>query len=251
VRSVSGWTLGALAAAGALAGCSTTMQEAGRLQLNAARIRAGEVPTRVTAPGRALRVDRVAMIADGAQTAFVVSVENPSARPITDLPISVGARVGRRPPVYVNAWSALEDSYFTAHLPVVAARGRLTWVYTTHRHLPAHARPFALVGARPSPPAPTSSRPPVIEARVLRLHAGGGRRAGAGRLAIALHNLSTIPQYQLQVYAFAQRGDRYVAAGSLTVPQLGGQASRTLTLGLLGSLDHARLQVEALPTISQ
>ncbi len=78
-----------------------------------------------------------------------------------------------------------------------------------------------------------------------------GAPQGASRLAIALHNLSGVPQYQLQVYAFAELGGRYVAAGNVTVPHLGSQSRQKLALGLLGKLDHARLQIEALPTIFQ
>jgi hypothetical protein len=233
----------ACAVAGALTGCSTTQQEAARLQLNSARIRASEGRIRVTAPGQAVRVVKVALVAGAGQTAFVVRVQNPTRRPVSDLPISVGVRAGATPRLYVNARSQAEDSYFDAHLPPVAAGAALTWVYTTSRHLPAHSRPFAIVGDTPSPPAPTPAPPPVIRASAVG--------AGGPSLAVALHNLSSLPQYQLQVYAVAQRAGRYVAAGNLTVAHLGSQARRTLKLSLLGSLDHAHLQVEALPTIFQ
>jgi hypothetical protein len=244
----------ALAAAGSLTACSTTQQEAARLQLNSARIRASEVPTRVIVPGHAVRVARVALVTGGGQTAFVVRVHNPAQRPVSDLPISVGVRVGTKPPMYLNSQSPQELSYFDAHLPVVAAGGMLTWVYTTDRHLPAHARPFAIVGGEPNPAVPRVDQLPVIRASALTGTpgtAGSESSSGASKLAIALHNLSGVPQYQLQVYAFAQTAGRYVAAGGITVAHLGSQGSKTLHLGLLGSLDHARLQIEALPTIFQ
>lgn len=255
-------SLTVLAAAGSLAGCSTTQQEAARLQLNSARIRASEIPIHVTAPGRAVQVARVALVSGGGQTAFIVQVHNPALRPVSDLPISVGVRIGARRVVYVNSQSPHEDSYFDAHLPVVAARGTLTWVYTTARRLPAHSRPFALVGGQPTPAVPRVSQLPVIRASALSgtpAAAGAGTPATVGaashraasQLAIALHNLSGVPQYQLQVYAFAQTAGRYVAAGDITVAHLGSQGSATLRLGLLGSLRHARLQIEALPTIFQ
>jgi hypothetical protein len=244
-----------LGTVGVLTGCSTTQQEAARLQLNSARIRASEAQVRVTVPGQTVRVARVELVAGRGQTAFVVRVRNADQRPVSDLPISVGVRVGAKRLIYVNARSQDEFSYFDAHLPVIPAGGTLTWVYTTHRHLPAHARPFAIVGATPSPPARSAVMLPVIRASALLpgglAAAGSDRGAGASPLAIALHNLSGVPQYQLQVYAFAQRAGHYVAAGNLTVPHLGSQTSLTLKLGLLGSLDHARLQIEALPTIFQ
>lgn len=247
-------SLAALAVAGLATGCATTQQEAARLQLNSARIRAAEQTTRVTAPGRAVLVTRVALVAGGGRTAFVVDVRNRSARRLSDLPISVGVEIGDRRRIYLNARSTLEYSYFDAHLPVVAPGGTLTWVYTTDRRLPAQASPFAVVGVVPSPPVPGSGDLPVVRARAL---AGAGRPrgdrrgSGAPQLAISLRNLSGVPQYQMQVYAFAQRGSRYVAAGSRTILYLGSQAGTTLRLGLLGSLDHARLHIEALPTIFQ
>lgn len=236
--------LGAAGLAAALGGCATTMQEAARLQLNDARIRAGEVPTRVSAAGSTVTVDRVAVVRDGGRIAFVVAVHNPGSRTVSDLPVSVGFRLagGRR--VYVNAQSPLELSYFDAHLPAVTARGTLTWVYTTARRIPAHARPFALVGPVAAPAAPPTGRLPAISARA-------PAATTTSELPVALRNLSGVPQYQLQVYAFARSAGRYVAAGSLTVPHLGSQSSRTLTLGLLGRPRGARVEVEALPTIFQ
>ena len=77
------------------------------------------------------------------------------------------------------------------------------------------------------------------------------REHSTARLAVAVRNLSAITQYQLPVFAFAKRGDRYVAAGSLTVDQLAGQASATLHLRLIGSVANAQLEIEALPAVLQ
>ncbi len=245
--------LAALVAAGSVAGCSTTQQEAARLQLNSARIRAGEAGIRVTVPGRAVRVTRVALVAGAGRTAFVVQVRNPAARAVSDLPISVGVRVAGRAPVYVNTQSGLEYFYFDAHLPVVPAKGTLTWVYTADRRLPAGARPFAIVGGEPSPPAAGSGSLPVIRAtvHVPARPPAAGSMSGTASLTVTLRNLSGVPQYQLPVYAVAQAAGRYVAAGDLTVVHLGSQSTKTLQLDLLGNLDDAPVQVEALPTIFQ
>jgi predicted component of type VI protein secretion system len=242
--------LAAVATVTALAGCSTTQQEAARLQLNAARIRASERRTEVTVPGRAVDVTRVVRVVTGDRTAFVVQVRNAGRAPVSDLPISVGVRVGSKRRIYVNQQSAAELSYFAAHLPLVAAGATLTWVYTTRRRLPAHARPFALVGGTPSNSAPRTTPIPVIRVSAVATIAPAAT-AGASPLAVSLHNLSSVPQYQLQVYAVAQRGSRFVAAGSLTVPHLGSNASSTVKVPILGHVDHARLQIEAPPTIFQ
>ena len=245
-----GRALAAAAMAAALAGCATTQQEAARLQLNAARIRASERPTEVTVPGQTVDVTRVSRVVTGGRTAFVVQVRNSARQPVSDLPISVGVRVSGKRPIYLNRQSSAELSYFAAHLPLVAAGGTLTWVYTTDRRLPAHARPFALVGGTPSNPAPRSSPLPVIRASAVATVLPASA-TGQSPLAVSLHNLSSVPQYQLQVYAVAERAGRYVAAGSFTVAHLGSNASRTVKLPIFGHIDHARLQIEAPPTIFQ
>ena len=242
--------LAAVVAATALAGCSTTQQEAARLQLNSARIRSSQTPTEVTVPGHAVDVTRVARVVTGAATAFVVQVRNAGRRPVSDLPISVGVRVGGRRPIYVTRQSQLEFSYFDAHLPLVPAGGTLTWVYTTNRRLPRHARPFALVGQTPSNTAPHTNPLPVVRARAVT-PSPAASAAGASPLAVSLRNLSSVPQYQLQVYAVAEHAGRYVAAGSFTVPHLGSNASSRLKLPILGHIGNARLQIEAAPTIFQ
>lgn len=238
-----GLALAGVTAGVALAGCATTQQQAARLQLNDARIRAAEAMTRVRAPGQAVQVAHVATVADRAGTAFVVQVRNPSRRPVSDLPISVGVRLGARRLVYLNGRSSAEDSYFDSHLPVIAAGGTLTWVYTSTRRLPRRGRPFAFVGSAPSPPAPSSAPLPVVTVR--------SASAAARQVAVIVRNRSDVPQYQLQVYAYAVAGGRYVAAGNLTIPQLGGNAQQTHPLTLVGDRRRGRLQVTALPTISQ
>ncbi|MGO9885209.1 MAG: hypothetical protein ACLPV4_19610, partial [Solirubrobacteraceae bacterium] len=116
MRSVSG-TLALVAVGCLVAGCSTTMEEAARLQLNSARIRVSETGTRVTVAGHAVRVSRVSLVSGPAATAFVVVVRNESHTQVSDLPISVGVRTGRGRLVYFNARPGFEYSYFDAHLP--------------------------------------------------------------------------------------------------------------------------------------
>lgn len=248
MRSASaiGPLLASLAFACCLAGCATTMQTAARLQLNSARIRASEESTRVTAAGHAARVTRVSLVAGRGETAFVVEVRNVTNHQVSDLPISVGVRTARHRH-YLNAQSGRENFYFGAHLPVIGPRRTLTWVYSVDRRLAPRAKPFAIVGAQPSPRVATVSQPPVIEART----APSQQRARARALRIAVRNLSSVPQYQLQVYAVARDQGRYVAAGSLTIAQLDGQVSKTFDLGLVGRADRGHVELEALPTTLQ
>ena len=135
-----------------------------RLRLNSARIRVSQHPTKVAVAGRALRVTHVALVRGRTGSAIVVRLHNPGARTVSDLPISVGLRKGAARQRPLNVKSPEEFSYFDAHVPVIAPGATVTWVYTTTRHLPAGARPYAIVGARPSVRAPRVSTAPVIVA---------------------------------------------------------------------------------------
>jgi hypothetical protein len=231
-----------VAAGIAVAGCATTQQEAVRLRLNSARIRVSQHPTKVVHAGRALRVKRIALVSGRSGSAIVVRLHNPGARTVSDLPISVGLRRGAARQRPLNVKSPEELSYFDAHVPVIAPGATVTWVFTTTRRVPAGARPYATVGARPSVRAPRVTTAPVVDA----IAAG---KPTTTRAAVTLHNRSSIPQYQLQLYAVARHGRRYVAAGALTVPHLGSGGTHTVTVPLLGHPTRGRLELEALPTI--
>lgn len=227
------------AVSGTLAACSTTQDKAARLRVNAARIRASQKETKVTVTASTLTVSRLALVKSGRRTAFVVSVGNPSSSPVSDLPISVGYQSGQRAPVYLNAGAS--GTYFQAHLPVVPGHGAITWVFTTRRRVPSRARPFAKLGARSAIPVALPSSLPTISAKLLAVKDGAA--------ALAVKNLSGLPQYQLQVYGVAHDGTRYVAAGSHTVKDLESHASQTLKLRLVGNAPPGRLSVVAIPTI--
>jgi hypothetical protein len=231
-----------VAAGIAVAGCATTQQEAVRLRLNSARIRVSEKPTKVAVAGRALRVTRVALVSGRSGSAIVVRLHNPSRQTVSDLPISVGIRKGAGRQRPLNVRSSAELSYFDAHVPVIAPGRTVTWVYTTTRRVPAGARPYAIVGVRPSVRAPSVDAAPVIGA----IAAGAATTA---RVAVTLHNQSSIPQYQLQVYVVARHGRRYVAAGALTVPHLDDGGTHTVDVPLLGHRGQGRLALEALPAM--
>jgi len=237
MRAMAG--VAVVAGAGPLAGCATTMQRAARLRLNSARILASQSSIRVSTAGTTVTVTGVTLIRSGRATAFVVTVRNVGRRAISDLPISVGYRLAHHREVYVNAGDTL--TYFDAHLPGIAAGASLTWVYTAGRRLPAGARPFARVGSTPAVPGAAVDGSPVIRVRAT---------PATGTLVdVAVRNLSGVPQYQLPVYAVAERDGHAVAAGQSSVTELAGGASQTLQLRLLGRTGPAAVQVEAPSTI--
>jgi hypothetical protein len=232
----------------ALAGCATTQQEAARLQLNSARIRTAEQKTIVGSAGSAVEVSDVSLLSAAGAHTFVVTVHNRRSSAVTDLPISVGVSSSGHRRLDLNAHSTDELSYYDAHLPRIAAGGSLTWVFTSSSKLPPRAHPFALVGAHPSPATSAGASAPAIAAHVTGTQ---GAHHGGAVLEVTLRNGSAIPQYQMPIYAVAQRGRRVVAAGELIVPHLGSRKTLSVRVPIRGSLSDARIKVAALPAIVQ
>lgn len=236
VRSAS--AVAALAAA-LLSGCATTQQEAARLRLNSARIRVSQVTTRVTRPDRSIKVESVRTLSSGHGTAVVVAVHNRSGATLTDLPILVG--IGRpRHTRYLNGRPG--GDYFQSHISAIAPGATLNWVLTTRAQIKTNTRMFALVGApqRGFSHARTLPRIEVYTA---------ARTVKKGVVQVAVRNLTATPQYDLQVYGTAVHSNRLVAAGSATVAHLGGEASATLRMRLLGRTTGARAALQAPATI--
>jgi hypothetical protein len=224
----------------ALAGCTTTQHEAQRERLDSARQRAALEPTRVTAANPRVAVMAVGAVRSAHGTALVVTVRNRGRRAVSDLPISIGyAHAGRS--VLLNSGTGL--GYFQAHLPAIRTGGQMTWVFTTGRRVPARSHLFARVGRRPAAPA-------LVTEPGVRIALGYRPRAGSRALTVKLENSTSVPQYELQVYAYARQRGRYVAAAAATVAELGAGAEDRLRLRLVGTSNN-RLRVQAVPTILQ
>ena len=232
----------ALTGAVALAGCTTTQHEAQRERLDSARMRAALQATRVRRANTLVTATSIGAVTAEGKTAFIVRVHNGSRRAVTDLPISVGYATRAGASVYLNAGANL--GYFQAHLPVIGAGATLTWVYTTGRVLPRGARPFARVGLRRSAPA-------LLTDTGVRIGLSYRLLAGSGSLRVRLNNPTSVPQYQLQVYAYSERDGRYLGAASATVMNLGAGSRSSTRLAPVGSLAGGRVHVQAIPTILQ
>jgi len=233
----------ALAAVG-LSGCTTTQHEAQWVRLDSARLRSALAGTRVQAQGTAARpVGIDAVTADG-HTALVVRVRNTSDSEVTDLPISVGYIDSAGARVYLNDGTGL--TYYDAHLPAIPAGRTLAWVYTTSARVPLHVRLFALVGPHESVSARLTDPDVALGVRVQ-----SARGASPASVTVRLSNPTSVPQYQLQLYATAAEGGRYRAAGSATVADLGAGSSQSVKLSLIGAASGAKLHVTVVPTILQ
>jgi hypothetical protein len=228
-----------------LAGCATTQQEAGRLQLNNARIRASQAATRIAARSAEVAAASVQLIATPGHRTFVVAVRNLSATPISDNPIVIGlaGADGRAEPLN----TAANLPYFDAHMPSLPAHGELQWVLTTSARVGRESWPYAIVGRRtvPSPSLP-ASLPPIS---VTPLNQAEPRRGAFDDLRVRVQNGSSIPQYQLPVYAIETLNGRTVAAGSAVVPELGANSRAVMRITVFGNPTGAHLELEAPPTI--
>jgi hypothetical protein len=134
--------------------------------------------------------------------------------------------------------------YFETHLPAIDPRGEFTWVFTTSRRLPRAARATARVGSVHGVPvgAPrTASALPTLQIT----SSASGRRA----IHLTIHNPTSVPQYQLQIYGLARRGGLLVAAGHASIDHLGTHASTRVSLTLLGHPTTGAVSFEAPPTI--
>jgi hypothetical protein len=234
-------TTALLVSSGLLAGCTTTQHEAQRMQVDSARERAAQLTTKVTSANRLVTASVRAAVRQGPKTALIVWIHNGGRKAVTDLPISLGYGMPGKPRVYLNATTGL--NYFEAHLPAVFAGRSRVWVFTADRALPRGARLFAVVGRKASVPALLTETNVQIRWRVASV--------APGQLHIGLQNPTSVPQYQLQVYAYAERAGRYVAAGNATVTDLGAGSRQKLTLPLVGTTQGATVQVVAIPTILQ
>jgi hypothetical protein len=176
----------------------------------------------------------------GGKTAFVVTVGNRGHRAVTDLPISVGYTTASGASVLLNSTASL--NYFASHLPAVRAGKSLVWVFTTDRAVPSRSRPFARIGLKRAVPALLTERVNIgVRYRYLPT---------MNSLSLHLTNSTSVPQYQLQVYAYAKRDGHYVGAANATVMNLGAGIRRSIRLGLVGSPSDD-LHVQAIPTILQ
>jgi hypothetical protein len=229
-----------------ICGCATTQQTAARLQLNDARLRAASTPVRltVTASAAPVRVSSESLVTQGTRLrAVVVSLDNTSASAVSDLPISVGYRLGKRI-VYLNAAGGLE--YFDNHIPSISAHGSLSWVDAVTGTVPRGAQGFAYVGALPTAPVGHFTLP-EIAVGTPRTHSSA---AGVEALTLQLTNRTSIPQYQLPVYAVTTSAGRIVAAGDRSLTELAGGARVTVRIVLDGSPAAAgSIRVEAPATI--
>jgi hypothetical protein len=221
--------------AAAVSGCATTQDSNKRISVRFDRTLASRKPLELRGTDPDVKVVRTAVIGGKDGSSIVVVLRNTGDEPVNDLPIEVGTRGGEP----INA--AANVPYFQSHAPAIAPGEEVTWVYASKDPI-GSSEAFARVGAPSSPPL-TSAR------HVSELEASG--KAGGSSVNAEVTNDTGVPQYDLDVYAVARRGGRFVAAGRVALEHLGVSKSAHLTLPLIGEAKGAQIEVVAPQTLFQ
>lgn len=225
-----------VALATALSGCATTQDANKRASIQADRTLASRKPLVLRGSDRQVHVVRTSVVSGKDGSAVVVVLRNRGDAPVNDLPIEVGKRGGDP----LNAQPNVP--YFQSHAPAIAPGSETTWVYVTKDRVsgPVYAR----LGA-PAAGAPRAGDVPELD-----VSDADPKGDDSGNSVVAeVANGTGIPQYGLDVYAVALKGNRYVAAGRASVTHLGVDESTDLTLNLIGDAKGSRIQIYAPPTL--
>ena len=221
----------------AVSGCATTQDANKRASIQADRTLASRKALVLRGTDRDVEVVRASAISGKDGSAVVVVLRNRGDEPVSDLPIEVGRRGGEP----LNARPNVP--YFQSHAPAIAPGAEATWVYVTREKIGA-GPVYARLGG---PPGIAPKIDDVPELDVSQAHE---RRAkGQSSVVAEVANPTGVPQYGLDVYAVAKKGDRYVAAGRAAVTHLGVDESTRLTLHLVGDAKGSRIQIYAPPTL--
>jgi hypothetical protein len=221
-----------VALATAVSGCATTQDANKRASIQADRTLASRKPLVLRGSDPQVQVVRTSVVTGIDGSAVVVVLRNRGDAPVNDLPIEVGQR-GKGP---LNARPNVP--YFQSHAPAIAPGAETTWVYVTKDKVTGSA--YARVGA-PAAGAPEAGDIPELDV--------SDSDPRDDSVVAKVENGTGIPQYGLDVYAVAQKGGRYVAAGRASVTHLGVDQSTDLRLNLIGDAKGSRIQIYAPPTL--
>ena len=245
MRSASARTAAAgaagLAALAGLTACQTTQDAAARIALRNERILSSRHPVEVGRANPRVKVLRTAVVRDGKRTAVVVRLRNTGRRPLNDQPLSVGVTLGSGRRVSLTKRPV---DYFQGHAPALAPGATTTWVFTT-------ADKGARGARRASIEVGVARKPPTVAPSVPRLKVQKVEREGSSKLAVTVDNTTGVPQYDLDVYAWASRGGRYVSAGRVSVLHIGTGETEKVDLNLVGDPHGATVHVAVPPTMFQ
>ena len=221
----------------AAAGCGQTTQDQNqRLGLRAKRTVESRTPVEVRKPSPDVEVVRASVLRGEKESAVAVTLRNTGDQIVNDLPIVVGVR-GSEGDEILN--SSAETPYFQAHAPVLAPGEQTTWVYVAKDDL-GDGDAFARVG-EPSDVLAVAPATPEIGVS----HKAKDPKKGPPTVTVELDNANDFPQYDLEVYAWAEKGNRTVAAGRGVVEHISSNGAAELKLTLVGDPGNSEIQVQA------
>lgn len=217
----------ALSLAGLSACGQTTMDQNVRLGLRNDRTVESRKPIRVGEPHPDVEVVDATVLRGDEESAVAVKLRNTGDEIVNDLPIllTVGGEA-------VN--STTKTSYFQGHAPVIAPGGEATWVFTTKQDLP-DGEADAVVGEPKEVLIRAASVPEIAVSHSER----------RGTVTVDVENANDFPQYDLDVYAWGEKGGRIVAAGRGSIEHIGSGGEAELTLKLVGDPEGSEIRVAA------
>lgn len=224
------------------AACETTQDKAARLAVSSDR-KSDRRPIEIHRVDRQVKVVRASLVRGSGGAAVAVTLRNAGSTPVNDLPILVGVRTATGGDQPLNGDGHVP--YFQAHAPAIAPGQETTWVFTTEDDLASAQSAYAKVGTPSPTPVTTASRVPALSA-----HADSPA-AGKDTVEATVSNDTGLPQYDVAVYAWADKGGHLVAAGQAQIPDLNEGDTSTVKVALVGDPKGADVHVAAPPTIFQ
>ena len=234
--------LSSLLLAGALTACETSQETAARLNVRSKRILVGRRPVEIRKVDRRVRVVKTAIVRDKREAAIVVELRNAGRKPVAALPLAVGVRTATGKATQLNRRPGTFDN---GHTPALAPGHRGTWVFKSKDPVEEAGTAFARVGVPERPKFAVEGALPRIKVS----HVVSSRVGKATRVQAQISNDAGFPQYDLTVYAWAEKAGRFTAAGRASLEHLGTGETERVSLTLIGDPHGAKLHVSAPPTI--
>jgi hypothetical protein len=220
-----------------LAGCETTEQKSAAIEKRLAGRRASTTLTRIGATSKVVKVLSAQLVHSAAGTAAALELRNTSSEARADVAIVIDVTDATGKSVFTNASAGASSP--SGEISLIGPHATVWWVEAnvlTSDLAPSHVS--ARVGR---------GEPAVAGARVLRAThlTSGSNFAGpfiGGRVVNGAAALDDVA-----VYTVAVADGHVLAAGQSLIPRLGGHATTSFQVNVIGSPRRARLTATIVP----
>jgi hypothetical protein len=222
------------ASALALSGCETTAEKSAKLERAAKRVaHTTQSGLTIAHPSSIVKVLSREIVSSSEGTAVVLTLRNPSATTLAEVPIAVSLKSASGATVYSNATPGLARTLTS--IALLPAHTTTTWI---DDQIQAHGavRVDSVIGEG----KPVHGSLPAIALHEATLAEGSAEGT--------LVNSSSAPQSELVVYAVARRDGRIVAAGRAVLASVAAGVSSPFQIFFIGQTKGAQLQISAPPT---